>query len=281
MSIELIAADVVTWLGGNIGLVVVLLVAGCVAGFLAGLLGIGGGGVLVPVLYEVFRVLNVDPAHQMHVALGTTMAILAPTTVRSFRGHYAKGAVDMDLWRRFAPWTLIGVVVGILVAHVASGVALKWVWIIVSAVVALKLALGRDDWRLGSEVPQAPWFEAAFFSFGSLSTLMSIGGGTFVVPYLTLFGRKILSAVASAASFGPLIAVPGVIGYMVAGWHYESTLPMTLGYVSLPAALIVAPISVFAAPLGVRMAHGINRRTLELSFAVFLACVCLRFVLTL
>lgn len=281
MFTTLMAGDVASWLGANSGLVIALLVAGCVAGFLAGLLGIGGGGVLVPVFYEVFRVLGVDPAHHMHLALGTTMAILVPTTLRSFRGHYAKGAVDMTLWRRFAPWTCLGVIAGAFVAHLSSGTALKWVWIVVSGSVAIKLALGREDWKLGSDIPRAPWFEGTFFSFGVLSTLMSIGGGTFVVPYLTLYGRKILSAVASAASFGPLIAVPGVIGYILAGWDYDASLPLTIGYVSLPAALIVAPVSVLAAPLGVRLAHGISRRGLELCFAAFLALVCARFLMTL
>lgn len=281
MTTSLMVADVVSWITANSALVAGLLVAGAVAGFLAGLLGIGGGGVLVPVLYEVFRLLDVAPEHHMHLALGTTMAILAPTTVRSFQGHYANGGVDMTLWRRFAPWALLGVVAGILTAHSATGTALKWVWILASAGVAVKLALGRDDWQLGTDVPRPPWFEAAFVSFGWLSTLMSIGGGTFVVPYLTLYGRKILSAVSSAASFGPLIAVPGVVGYVWAGWGAEIALPWTLGYVSLPAALIVAPVSVLAAPYGVRLAHGVQRRTLELAFAAFLLCVCLRFVQTL
>jgi len=281
MISQLFIADIAHWASAHAGLIAVLIVAGAIAGFLAGLLGIGGGGVLVPVFYEIFRVLGVDPEIHMHLALGTTMAILAPTTLRSFRGHYQKGTVDMALWRRFAPWVLIGVLVGSITAGVASGAVLKWVWILVSALVAVKLALGREDWKLGARAPHAPWFEGAFFSFGWLSTLMSIGGGTFVVPYLTLYGRSILSAVASSASFGPLIAVPGVLGYIWAGWGAEADLPWTLGYVSFAAALVVAPVSVLAAPLGVRLAHGVKRRTLELSFAAFLAVVCMRFLMTL
>lgn len=278
---EVFFADLAAWASNHAGLLAVLVLAGAVAGFLAGLLGIGGGGVLVPVLYEIFRILGVDPEIHMHLTLGTTLAILAPTTVRSFYGHFAKGSVDMGLWRRFAPWVVFGVLAGVVTADLASGTALKWVWIVVSALVAAKLALGREDWQLSTAVPQAPWLEGAFFSFGWLSTLMSIGGGTFVVPYLTLYGRSILSAVASAASFGPLIAVPGVLGYIWAGWGAEADLPWTIGYVSLATALVVAPISVLAAPIGVRLAHGVKRRTLELSFAVFLAVVCLRFVTTL
>ncbi len=281
MTTQLFFTDAVAWASTHAGLLAVLLCAGAVAGFLAGLLGIGGGGVLVPVLYEIFRILGIDPEIHMHLTLGTTMAILAPTTVRSFRGHFAKGTVDMALWRRFAPWVLLGVFAGVVTADVASGTSLKWIWIVVSALVAVKLALGREDWKLGEAVPQRPWLEGAFLSFGWLSTLMSIGGGTFVVPYLTLYGRSILSAVASAASFGPLIAVPGVLGYIWAGWGSEASLPWTIGYVSLAAALVVAPISVLAAPFGVRLAHGVKRRTLELSFAAFLTIVCVRFLTTL
>ena len=281
MISQLFFAEVAAWAAAHSGLLAALILAGAVAGFLAGLLGIGGGGVLVPVLYEIFHILGVDPEIHMHLTLGTTLAILAPTTVRSFRGHFAKGSVDMALWRRFAPWVVLGVLAGVVTVESASGMALKWVWILVSALVATKLALGREDWQFSTTVPRPPWLEGAFFGFGWLSTLMSIGGGTFVVPYLTLYGRTILSAVASAASFGPLIAVPGVIGYIWAGWGAEADLPWTIGYVSLAAALVVAPISVFAAPIGVRLAHGVKRRTLELSFAAFLAVVCLRFVMTL
>lgn len=276
-----IVTGAVAWVGDHWLLVVALLAAGLIAGFLAGLLGIGGGGILVPVFYEVFGVLQVDPGVQMHLALGTTMAVLVATTLRSFLGHWQRGSVDMVLWRRFLPWTLLGVFLGIAVAKVADGSVLKLVWVVVAAAVAAKLALGRDDWRLGEQLPKPPWLESAFFTFGGLSTLMSIGGGTFVVPYLTLFGRSILSAVSSAASFGPLIAVPGVFGYVWAGWGSDITLPATFGYVSLAAALVVAPVSVVAAPFGVRLAHGINRRRLELAFAAFLGVVSLRFFLAL
>ncbi|MCH9765682.1 MAG: sulfite exporter TauE/SafE family protein [Alphaproteobacteria bacterium] len=272
--------DLLAWVVAHAGLLAALLVAGVVAGVLAGLLGIGGGGVLVPVLYEIFGILEVDPSVQMHVALGTTMAIIAPTTLRSFASHHAKGSVDMQLWRRFAPWVVLGVVGGIVMASTSTGTVLKWVWIVASAVVAMKLAAGKEEWQLGADVPKRPWFEAAFLSFGWLSTLMSIGGGTFVVPYLTLYGRKILTAVSTAAAFGPLVAVPGVVGYIWAGWGQQLLPPFSLGYVCVAAALVVAPVSVFAAPFGVRLAHGIERRTLELAFAAFLAVVCIRFLMT-
>ena len=262
-------------------LVAALIVAGLVAGFLAGLLGIGGGGVLVPVLYEMFRILDVDPAIRMHMVLGTTLAIIAPTSVKSFAGHRAKGSVDLALLKRVAPWIVLGVVVGILTAKVSSGTFLKWVWVISAGLVSLKMALGREDWRISDELPPRPWPEIAAGVIGFISTLMSIGGATFVVPLLTLYGRPILSAVATASGIGPLIALPGVIGFAWAGWGEPGLPPLSVGFVSLVGMAIVAPLSVYAAPYGVRLAHNIPRRWLELAFAAFLASVSIRFLIDL
>lgn len=262
-------------------LVAALIVAGLVAGFLAGLLGIGGGGVLVPVLYEVFRILDVDPAIRMHMVLGTTLAIILPTSLKSFAGHRAKGSVDLALLRRVAPWIVLGVVVGILTAKASSGTFLKWVWVVAAGLVSLKMALGREDWRISDELPPRPWPEIAAGVIGFISTLMSIGGATFVVPLLTLYGRPILSAVATASGIGPLIALPGVIGFAWAGWGEPGLPPLSVGFVSLVGMAIVAPLSVYAAPYGVRLAHNIPRRWLELAFAAFLASVSIRFLIDL
>jgi uncharacterized membrane protein YfcA len=267
--------------GEVVVLVAALVAAGLVAGFLAGLLGIGGGGVLVPVLYEVYRVLDVDPAVRMHVTLGTTIAIILPTALKSFAGHRAKGAVDIDLLKRVAPFVVIGVVAGVLIAKVSSGATLKWVWAIVAGLVALKMALGREDWRLGNHLPARPWPELGAAGIGTLSILMSIGGATFTVPLLTLYGFAILPAVATASGVGPMIALPGVIGYAWAGWGAEHLPPFSLGYVNVLALAVIAPVSVFAAPFGVRLAHDIPRRKLELAFAAFLACVSARFLFDL
>jgi uncharacterized membrane protein YfcA len=267
--------------GELVMLVAALILAGLVAGFLAGLLGIGGGGVLVPVLYEVFRILDVDPAIRMHVVLGTTLAIIAPTSLKSFAGHRAKGSVDLELLKRVAPWVVLGVVVGILTAKASSGTFLKWVWVIAAGFVSLKMALGREDWRLADQLPPRPWPEIGAGVIGFISTLMSIGGATFVVPLLTLYGYPILRAVATASGIGPLIALPGVIGFAWAGWDAPGLPPFSIGFVSLIAMVVVAPLSVYAAPYGVRVAHNIPRRTLELAFAAFLASVSIRFLIDL
>jgi uncharacterized membrane protein YfcA len=259
----------------------VLLIGGAVTGYLAGLFGIGGGGVLVPFLYEAFSALGVEESVLMHMVLGTSFAVMVPTAYRSYRKHLATGAVDTGLLKRLGPWVVGGVLVGSVLASVASGTALKWVWIVFAGALSIKMALGRDDWRLGEELPQGLGLEAAAFAIGLISTLMSIGGGMFFVALLTLYGRPILNAVATSAGFGPMIALPGVLGYVWAGWNAPDLPPLALGYVHVLAAAIVIPASVLAAPYGVAAAHRISKRKLELAFAAFLAAVALRLLASL
>ena len=262
-------------------LVAGLLAGGLIAGFLAGLLGIGGGGVMVPVLYEIFRVLDVDPAVRMHLVLGTSLAIIVPTSLKSFAGHRARGTVDMALLKRVGAYVVAGVVVGSLTAKVASGEVLKLVWVVAATVMALKMAFGRENWRIADRLPPFPWPEIGALLVGLVSTLMSIGGATFVVPLLTLYGKPIIEAVSTASGIGPLIALPGIIGFAWIGWGVPGLPPFSIGFVNLLAAAIVAPVSVWAAPYGVRLAHRIPRRMLELAFAAFLGSVSLRFMIDL
>jgi uncharacterized protein len=269
-----LASDGVVWL------VVALALAGLAAGFLSGLLGIGGGGILVPVLYEAFGLAGVPDDVRMHMALGTTLAVIAPTVLRSFAAHRARGAVDMAVVYRIAPWIALGVVIGTLFAHILSSVALRWIWVVFGTALALKMALGRDDWRIADQLPPAPWLAGIALIIGIISTLMGIGGATFTVPLLTLHGRSLLQSVATATGIGPVIAIPGLIGYIWSGWDAAGLPAFSLGYVNA-AALLIIPLSVFAAPYGVKTAHGIDRRKLELAFAAFLACVVLRFLWTL
>jgi uncharacterized membrane protein YfcA len=268
-------------LGGDLaGLLVLLVGAGLLGGFLSGLLGIGGGGILVPVLYEAFGVMGVPEDVRMHVTLGTTLGVIAPTVLRSFAAFRARGTVDMDVVRRMGPWVFLGVTVGVLIADHASSVVLRWVWVVFGTVLAIKMVLGRDDWRISDELPRPPWLEGAAFAIGTISTLMGIGGASFTVPLLTLYGRPLLQAVATATGLGPIIAIPGIIGYVLSGWGEPGLPPLSLGYVNA-GALLLAPLGVFAAPYGVRAAHSIPKRALELAFAAFLACVAFRFLMTL
>lgn len=262
-------------------LALALIVGGVITGFLAGLLGIGGGAILVPVLYEAFGIVGVDPSIRMQLVLGTVLAIIAPTSLRSFAGHYARGSVDTSVLWRLGPWVMLGVVAGVLVAKGSSSHALQIIWVVCGGLLAVKMAFGREDWRLGNGLPQSKLLEVAGGVIGFVSALMSIGGGAFMVTLLTLYGRPMLPAVATSSGFGPLIAVPGALGFIWAGWHAEGLPPFSLGYVNLLAVALVIPTSVLTAPLGVKVAHGIPRRHLELAFAAFLGVVVLRFIVSL
>lgn len=264
--------------GGMALLVAALLLAGAVVGFMSGLLGIGGGGILVPVLYETFTALGVDSSIRMHMALATSLAVIVPTSLRSFSSHRAKGSVDLEFLKRMAPWVVLGVVLGILTAGNVSSTTLKWFWVVFGSVMAAKMWFGRDDWLLGKEIPVSWGVEVYAAIVGYVSVLISIGGAAFIVAFMTLYGRPLLQAVGTSSGFGPLIAIPGVLGFIWAGWGEPRVLPMSLGYVSLLGAALIIPMSVLVAPLGVRMAHGISKRRLEQAFALFLCIVVVRFL---
>ena len=262
-------------------LLAMLLGGGLIMGLLAGLLGIGGGGIMVPILYEVFSAIGVDEAVLMHLCVGTSLAVIMPTSLRSFHSHKAKGAVDMDIIRSMALPVVAGVVIGTLVARYANSTILTAIWVGAATMMSLKMFFGRESWKLGDDIPGNPGRALYGLFIGTISTLMSIGGGAFVTMMMTLYGRPIHQAVGTSSGFGPMIAIPGTLGFIWAGWGVAGVPPGSLGYVSLLSAAIIVPVSVLAAPLGVRMAHGISRRKLELFFATFLALVASRFFWTL
>jgi uncharacterized membrane protein YfcA len=262
-------------------LLAMLLCGGLVMGVLAGLLGIGGGGIMVPILYELFSAVGVDETVLMHLCVGTSLAVIMPTSLRSFYSHRAKGAVDMDIIRSMALPVVTGVVIGTLVARYANNTLLTAIWIGAASMMSAKMFFGRESWKLGDAIPGNPARAVYGLFIGTISTLMSIGGGAFVTMMMTLYGRPIHQAVGTSSGFGPMIAVPGTIGFIWAGWGMAGLPPGSLGYVSLLSVAVIVPVSVLAAPLGVRMAHGFSRRRLEIFFATFLALVAVRFLWTL
>src|SRR5262245_24102263 len=203
---------------GLVLLALALVVSGVVMGFLAGLFGIGGGAILVPALYEAFQVVGVEPAILMHMCLGTSLAVMIPTTMASFRSHRAKGTVDTGFLWRVGPWIVAGVVIGSVIARVAPSRTLQWIWAVSGACLALKMALGRDDWRIGDELPKWPGTEIVALLIGLVSTLMSIGGASFMVAFQSLYGWPLIRSVSTSSGLGPLIAIPGTIGFISAGW---------------------------------------------------------------
>ena len=262
-------------------LVTALLFGGALTGFLAGLLGIGGGAILVPILYELFRFLGVDSSIIMHLSVGTSLAVIIPTSLQSARKHDARGALDRDLVKAMALPLTIGVCIGIAITSMVDGSVLKIVYIGVCCFIAAKLVAGEGAWQLGDRMPKGALASAIGSLIGILSTLIGVGGGAMMTSYMTIYGRKIHQSIATSAGMGPIIALPATLGYVWAGWNTPHLPPGSLGYVSLLGALIVAPLSVMTAPLGVSAAHGISRRSLELAFATFLLIVAIRFYIEL
>jgi uncharacterized protein len=266
-----------------------LVAVGALAGFLAGVFGIGGGAILVPVFYECFRLAGVPLEVRMPLCIGTSLAIIIPTSISSFRAHYARGAVDMAVLRQWWLPVLAGVITGSVTARYAPERLFRIVFVAVAWSAAARLLLARATWKFGDDLPQGPLMKAYGFCVGLLSTLMGVGGGLFANLLLTFYGRPIHQAVATSSALAVLISIPGAIGYVYAGWpaaiRYPDVaalqLPFALGYVSLIGAVLVMPTSLLTAPLGVRAAHAMSKRMLEIAFGCYLFIVGSRFVISL
>jgi uncharacterized membrane protein YfcA len=268
--------------GDLLWLAAAIVAGGLVTGTLSGLFGIGGGGVIVPVLYEVFRALGVPEEVRMQLCVGTSLGIIVPTNFRSFLAHRARGAVLMDVVRLWAVPAIVGVAVGSLVAAFAPAAVLKIAFVVIAAVISFKLLVGGDTWRIAAQLPGQPLTSLYGFGVGLGSSLMGISGGSMATMVLTLYGTPILNAVATSAGLGVPITMAGVIGYMLAGWRHAALLPpLSIGFVSLIGVLLMAPIASLAAPYGARLAHALPRRRLEIAFGIFLLLVSLRFLASL
>jgi uncharacterized membrane protein YfcA len=259
-----------------------IVVGGLVTGLLAGLFGIGGGALIVPVLYEVFLVLGVPESVIFQLCVGTSIAIIVPTNVRSFLAHRDRGAVMMDVVRAWTLPAVTGVAVGSALAAFASAVVLKLCFVLVGSVIAVKMLAGRDDWRISDDLPGPVGMTAYGFFVGLAASLMGISGGSIANMILTLHGKPILRAVATSAGLGVPITIAGMIGYLLAGLPHQALLPpLSIGFISLVGFALMAPVASYVAPYGARLAHALSRRTLEVAFGCFLLLVCVRFLVSL
>jgi uncharacterized protein len=258
-----------------------LIGAGVVAGLLAGLFGIGGGAVLVPVFYQTYGLLGIDDAVRMHVSVGTSLAIIIPTSMRSFWAHYKKGAVDMALLKAFILPVLVGVLIASAIAASISSAGLRIVFAVIAFLVAFKMLFGRDSWILGSVLPGRIGTSIAGVLIGLLSALMGVGGGVLNNSFMTLYSRPIHQAVATSAGVGVLISVPGIFGYIWAGWGAGGLPPFSTGYINWLTVALIIPVTLLTAPYGAKLAHEWPKRRLEVGFGLFLIFVGARFLWTL
>ncbi|MGO4173655.1 sulfite exporter TauE/SafE family protein [Bosea sp. TAF32] len=269
-------------LGDLAFLAVSLVLAGAATGLLAGVFGVGGGAVIVPVLYEVFRVIGVADEVRMPLAVGTSLAVIIPTSIRSFNAHRAKGLVDLSILKIWAVPVVVGVIVGSYIARYAPADLFKIIFVVVALISAIRLLFAADRWKFGEEMPGKPLMVAYGGVIGVLSALMGIGGGQLSSLFMTFYGRPIHQAVATSSGLGVLISIPGALGFIYAGWPKMDILPpLSLGYVSLIGMILFIPTSIWTAPIGARMAHRLSKRRLEVAFGLFLLFVASRFIWSL
>jgi len=257
-------------------LIGVLAVAGCGSGFLAGMLGVGGGIVVVPALFHVMGAFDVPLDLRMHIAVGTSLGSIVPTSIISLRAHDKRGAIDWPLFRQWGPWVAVGVVLGSIIASDVRGATLTLIFAVMSLIVALYLAIGRPDFHLTDKLPGTPIRQAICLFIGGVSAMMGIGGGSLSVPAMTLCSYPIRRAVGTASALGLIIAVPGTLTFIVTGFN-EGGLPTgSLGFVNLIAVLALVPSSLIFAPIGAKVAHTIPQIILRRCFAGFLLITSLR-----
>jgi uncharacterized protein len=263
-------------------LALAIVIGGVITGLLSGLFGIGGGSVIVPVLYEMFRALGVPEEVRMQLCVGTSLAIILPTTIRSFLTHRAKGLVIPRVIRLWALPAVFGVSCGAVIAAFAPAAVFKLAFVLIASFIATKFLFAGDRWNLGADLPGAVPMTCYGFGIGLTGSLMGVSGGALSNIVLTLYGKPIHNAVATSAGLGVPITIVGTLGLILAGLPHHALLPpLSLGFVSLIGLAVMAPVSSLTAPYGARLAHKLSRRTLEIAFSLFLLLVSLRFLISL
>jgi uncharacterized protein len=259
-----------------------IVAAGVVTGIFSGLFGIGGGSVIVPVLYEVFRVLDVPEDLRMQLCIGTSLAIIVPTTFRSYVAHKKRGAVIPQVVRIWTIPAIAGVILGSFTAAYAPGTVFKIAFVVFASFISIRMFAGGERWSLGTELPgRGPM---AFWGFvtGLFSSLVGVSGGAVSNAVLTMYGQSMQRSVATSAGVGVPITIAGTLGYVAAGLAYRAQLPpLSIGFVSIVGVALMAPVSSYTASYGVRLAHWMPRRMLEIAFGCFLMIASLRFIASL
>jgi uncharacterized membrane protein YfcA len=255
-----------------------LAAAGACTGVLAGLFGVGGGTVVVPVLYEVFGLYSVPDEIRMPLCVGTSLAVIVPTSISSFRGHCKKGSVDIDVLRVWTVPIILGVGLGVLAASFAKPILFKIVFIVVSLFLAIRLLAGKDKWRLGESLPGKAGLTGYGLIIGSSASLMGIGGGLVANVVLSLYRFPIHAAVATASGVGLIVSIPGTLGYVITGWGHPGLPPLSMGYVSLIGFALLMPLSLMTVRYGVSLAHQLSKRQMEMALSAYLIIISLRFI---
>jgi uncharacterized membrane protein YfcA len=256
--------------------ILVLLATGIIAGLLAGLLGVGGGIVIVPILFLLLPFLGVDASVLMHVAIGTSLATIIPTSIISARAHHSRGGIDLDLIKSWGPSIFWGVIVGGYIGSIVKGDVLILIFAVVSILVAINMAFRKEGMTISDTLPMGKIRYVIAFIIGSFSVIMGIGGGTLAVPILTVLNYPIKRAVGTASAIGLIIAIPGTVTFILSGIGQADLPPGNIGYINFYAFALIVPATIFMAPIGVKLAHSINSDSLRKIFSLFLFLTSMR-----
>ena len=250
-----------------------LMVTGVASGIAAGLLGIGGGAIIVPALSTALLLLGYDSDVVQHVAVATSLGIIIPTGIMSARAHYKRGAMDVRIFKLWAPFIVVGTFVGGLIAGYFSGDVLRVVFAVMAFVIAANIVFGFQTRLMGHLHGSSITHRISALIVGFISALMGIGGGSLTVPTLVAFGATMHAAVGTSAAIGVAIAISGTIGFIISGWGVQGLPPLSLGYINLVALVLVAVLAALFAPVGAALAHRMDQKTLKYVFAAFLTVV--------
>ncbi len=259
-----------------------LLASGLGMGLAAGLFGIGGGVILVPVLSLLFRLDGASPDTAIHMAIGTSLAAIIPTSIASFIAHARHGAVDKELLRLWAPTIVVGSALGSLVAHVVGGQFLSLLFGAFALTVAFQMARPpKKEETTTVRLPSGPWQRLLAGAIGFLSSLLGIGGGSLSVPTMVMFGMPLRNAIGTSPIIGLLISLPATIIFMLAPAPTGHLPPGSFGHINLLAFTLLAPSSMLMAPHGADLAHKWPPRTLQKVFAAILLLIAAKMIVPL
>ena len=247
-------------------------------GFVAGLFGIGGGLITVPFLYYIFNYLEIDPQYVMHLAVGTSFAIIIPTSIVSVLTHHKFKAVDFDVVKSYGIFVVLGVIIGTFFAATLKTKSLILFFSIIITFLGIYLLLIKE--RENNITVSIKLHLKIIFGFivGFISAPMGIGGAIMNVPILKFFGYSINKAIGSAAAIGFLIALFGALGFLISGSYLKTNLPLSIGFLNIPAFLIFIPITTYMARIGARTVHRIDKNKISKLFGLFLLIIATKFL---
>ena len=247
-------------------------------GFVAGLFGIGGGLITVPFLYYIFNSLGIDQQYLMHLAVGTSFAIIIPTSIASVLTHHKFKAVDFDIVKSYGIYVIFGVIMGTLFAASLKTKSLVLFFSIIIFLLGIYLLLLKEKEKKVLIKIRLHLKIILGFIVGFISAPMGIGGAIMNVPILKFFGYSINKAIGSAAAIGFLIALFGAFGFLITGSYLKTNLPLSLGFLNIPAFLIFIPITTFMARIGARTVHRIDKNKITRIFGLFLLVIAIKFL---